>query len=70
MADKLPPRRPNPGANAGWAALSTLLAGMVAWSLIGLLLDWWLHIPNHLGLVAGMILGTAVGVYVVLKKYG
>jgi hypothetical protein len=70
MADKQPPRRPDPGANTGWAALSTLLSGMVAWSLIGLLFDWWLHIPNHLGLVAGMILGTGVGVYVVIKRYG
>ncbi len=70
MADKRPPQRPDPGANAGWAALGTLLSGIVAWGGIGALLDWWIGIPNHYGLLAGMIVGIVGALYLVMKRFG
>jgi ATP synthase protein I len=70
MADKERRNRPDPGANAGWAALGTLLSGVLVWAGIGALLDWLLDIPNHLGLVAGMVVGAGTAVYVIMKRFG
>jgi ATP synthase protein I len=70
MADKQPNQRPGPGENAGWAALSTLMAGIAVWGGIGALLDWWLGIPKHLGLLLGMIVGLALALYLVMKRFG
>jgi len=70
MADKQPPQRPGPGENAGWAALGTLLSGIVVWGGIGWLLDWWLGIPKHLGLLIGMIVGISLALYLVMKRFG
>lgn len=70
MADKQPPQRPGPGANAGWAALSTLLSGIIVWGGIGALLDWWLDIPNRIGLLVGMIVGMALSLYLIIKRFG
>jgi ATP synthase protein I len=70
MTDKQSPRSPDPGSNAGWAALSTLLSGILVWGGLGLLLDWWLHIPNHLGLLVGMIAGLVLSVYMIIKRFG
>ena len=70
MADKQPPRRSEPGENAGWTALATLLSGIVAWGGIGWLLDWWLGIPKHFGLLAGMIVGICLALYLVMKRFG
>ena len=70
MADKQPTQRPDPGANAGWSALGTLLGGVVAWGGIGYVLDWWLEIPRHLGLLVGMIVGICVALYIVVKRFG
>jgi len=70
MADNDPPKRPEPGANAGWAALSTLISGIAVWGAAGALLDWWLGIPKHIGLLVGMIVGIAAALYLVVKKFG
>ena len=70
MADNDPPKRPEPGANAGWAALSTLISGIAVWGAAGALLDWWLGIPKHVGLLVGMIVGIAAALYLVVKKFG
>jgi F0F1-type ATP synthase assembly protein I len=70
MADKQPEKRPDPGANAGWSAVSTLLAGIVAWGGIGYALDWWLGISRHLGLLVGMIIGIVLALYIVMKRFG
>jgi F0F1-type ATP synthase assembly protein I len=70
MAEDRPPQQTNPGANGGWAALGTLLGGVVAWGGIGALLDWWLDIPNRLGLLVGMIVGLSTAVYMVIKRFG
>ena len=70
MADKQPPKRPDPGANAGWAALGTLLSGLIVWGGVGSLLDWWLGIPNNIGLLVGMIVGISLSLYLVMKRFG
>jgi ATP synthase protein I len=70
MADKQPEKRPDPGANAGWSALGTLLGGILAWGGIGYVLDRWLDIPRHLGLLVGMIVGIVGALYVVMKRFG
>jgi F0F1-type ATP synthase assembly protein I len=70
MADKQQEKRPDPGANAGWSALGTLLGGVVAWGGIGYALDWWFHIPRHLGLLVGMIVGIVGALYLVMKRFG
>ena len=31
MADNKPPKRPGPGSNEGWAALSLLISGVAVW---------------------------------------
>ena len=70
MADKKPPQRPDPGANAGWVAVGTLLSGVVVWGGLGWLLDWWLGIPKHIGLLVGMIVGIVAALYLVMKRFG
>jgi hypothetical protein len=70
MADKQPPQRPEPGANAGWVAVGTLLSGVIVWGFVGGVLDAWLAIPKHLGLLVGMIVGIAGALYLVMKRFG
>jgi ATP synthase protein I len=71
MAEKQPPQRPGPGGeNAGWSALGTLLGGILVWGGVGWLLDKWLGIPNHLGLLVGMIVGITAALYIVMKRFG
>jgi ATP synthase protein I len=70
MADKHPPQRPDDGANAGWAALGTLLGGILAWGGAGWLLDRLFGIPNHIGLLVGMIVGITAALYLVVKRFG
>jgi F0F1-type ATP synthase assembly protein I len=70
MADKQPPSRSGPGENAGWTALGTLLSGIVFWGGLGWLLDWWLGIPKHFGLLVGMIVGISLALYLVMKRFG
>lgn len=78
MADdqsSTPPRRPGEkppsqsGADAGWAALGYLLAGMAVWGGLGWLVDRWLGLPN-VGLLIGLIGGAAAGVYLTVKRLG
>ncbi len=70
MADRQHRNRPDPGANAGWAALGTLLSGILAWGGIGALVDWWLGIPKHIGLLVGLMLGAGTALYVIMKRFG
>jgi len=68
MADDQPPKRPQPaGADAGWAAIGYLLGGMLVWGGVGWLIDKWLGLPN-VGLLIGLIGGTAAGVYLTVKR--
>lgn len=54
----------------GWSALSYLIAGIGGWGFVGWLVDRWLEVPKHLGLLVGMLVGAAAAVYLVVKKSG
>jgi ATP synthase protein I len=64
------PKRSQSGADVGWAALGYLIAGIGVWGLIGWLIDRWLDVPMHLGLLVGMLIGTAGAVYLIVKRMG
>jgi len=79
MAEEIPPQggsRPRPaspprqgsGAETGWAVTGTLISGMVLWGGVGWLLDRWLGILFFAP--AGILLGTAVAIYLVVVRYG
>ncbi len=70
MADDQSPRRDEAqGANTGWAALGYLLAGMAVWGCAGWLVDRWLH-TSGVATAIGVVLGTAGGIYLVVKRLG
>ena len=58
------------GMEAGWMATGHMLSGVAVWALIGGLVDWWLGIPSHIGLVVGMVLGAAAAIYLIVKRLG
>jgi ATP synthase protein I len=57
------------GANAGWAVVGYLLAGMAVWGLVGWLVDRWLHLDGKATAV-GVVVGAAGGIYLVVRKLG
>ena len=61
-----PPEQP--GGEAAWIATSSLISGIGVWGLIGGLVDWWLGIPKHLGLLVGMLVGAAAAIYLIVKR--
>lgn len=58
------------GAEAGWIATGHLISGIAVWAVIGGLVDWWLGIPSHIGLVVGMLVGAAAAIYLIVKRLG
>ncbi|WP_412541981.1 hypothetical protein R8Z50_05425 [Longispora sp. K20-0274] len=73
MTDKNePPKRPSSadGANVGWSAIGYLIAGIGVWGGLGWLVDSWLDVPMHAGLMVGMLVGMAGAVYLIVKKLG
>ena len=65
-------RRPDDawsGLGTGWAIVSTLIAGMLSLGLVGWLIDA-LAGTSHVFLAVGIVLGGAVGVYIVYLRYG
>jgi F0F1-type ATP synthase assembly protein I len=79
MAEELPPHgdsrsrpasppRQGSGAETGWAVTGTLISGMAVWGGAGWLLDRWLGILFFAP--AGILLGTAVAIYLVVARYG
>ena len=70
MADKQPPQRPGPGSDSGWVAVGMLLSGIIVWGFVGGVLDVWLGLPKHIGLLVGMIAGIAGALYLVMKRFG
>jgi ATP synthase protein I len=67
--DKSPQRQAAAGANAAYTALGYLIAGIGIWGFLGWLLDGWLGLP-HIGLVVGMVVGTALAIYLIVKRLG
>ena len=61
-------RRPPDEENAGWSIFSYLIAGMVAYGLVGWLVAWLTHIPVLLPL--GALLGLVFAIGGVVWKYG
>jgi ATP synthase protein I len=57
------------GMGTGWAITSTLIAGMLVWGLIGYLVDR-LTGANRIFTGIGIIVGGALGVYLVYARYG
>ncbi len=56
------------GQDDGWTATGTLLAGIVVWGGIGWLLSRWTDWIGFLPI--GVVLGAALGVYLVVKQAG
>ena len=52
----------------GWSVTGMLLSGMAVWGGVGWLIDQWLDIVVFFPV--GIILGVAVAIYVVVKKFG
>jgi len=55
--------------NAGWAAVSYMIAGMAVWGLIGAIADHWLHTGRILTGI-GCVIGMAGGIYLVVRRLG
>lgn len=56
------------GADQGYRILSIMLAGLLAYGGLGWLLDRWLGTSWWLPI--GLVLGVALGVYLVVVKFG
>jgi ATP synthase protein I len=67
--DNSPKRDGARGADLAWTALGYLISGMAFWGFIGWLVDRWLHLGG-IGTAVGILLGTAAGVYLVMKRFG
>jgi len=63
-----PPQAAPVEENAGWSIFSYLIAGMVAYGLVGWLVAWLTHIPVLLPL--GALLGLVFAIGGVVWKYG
>jgi ATP synthase protein I len=63
-------KRPPSGADVGWTALGYLIAGIGVWGAIGWLVDRWLDVPMHFGLLVGMLIGMTGAVYLIVKRMG
>ena len=57
------------GLGTGWAIVSTLIAGMLAWGFVGWAVDK-LAGTGHVFMAIGVVLGGAGGVYIVYLRYG
>jgi ATP synthase protein I len=67
--DQSPQQQGAAGANAGYAALGYLMGGIGVWGFLGWLLDSWLGLP-HIGLILGLVVGTAAAIYLIVKRLG
>jgi ATP synthase protein I len=69
--------RPNPGdpdnlwggMSTGWQITAYLLSGMLVYGGIGYLLDWWAG-TGKVFTAVGMVVGAALGIYLIYRKYG
>jgi F0F1-type ATP synthase assembly protein I len=62
------PARQGSGAETGYAVIGTLISGLVVWGGVGWLLDRWMD--TRVFAPVGIILGMAVAIYLVVKRYG
>lgn len=70
MADRKSPDDHKPesnGSEAGYRALGYLLSGIIFWGGAGYLVDLWLGLPK-VGLLVGMLVGAAAGMYLLIKQ--
>lgn len=51
-----------------WSAMSSVMAGVLLWGLIGWGVATWLHSKAWIG--AGLIIGGVLGVWIVYLRYG
>jgi F0F1-type ATP synthase assembly protein I len=56
------------GSNAAWNIIGTLLAGMIAWGLIGWVIDRLTG--ASLFLPFGILVGLAGALYLIVRRYG
>ncbi len=68
MGDTTEERPGTSGANQAWTVVSLLIGGIVAWGGIGWLLDWWLG--TEFFLPGGILLGGALSLYLVIRRFG
>jgi F0F1-type ATP synthase assembly protein I len=53
----------------GWQITAYLLAGLLAYGGIGYLIDRWAG-TGKVFTAAGMLVGAALGIYLIYRKYG
>ncbi|MCW5954007.1 MAG: AtpZ/AtpI family protein [Propionibacteriaceae bacterium] len=56
------------GADQGYRILSIMIAGLLAYGGLGWLLDRWLGTAWFLPI--GLVVGVALGIYLVVVKFG
>ncbi len=56
------------GADQGYRLLSIMIAGLLAYGGLGWLLDRWLGTAWFLPI--GLVVGVALGIYLVVVKFG
>jgi ATP synthase protein I len=69
--DQQPPGRRGgiSGADLGWTALGYLISGMAFWGFIGWLIDHWIG-THGIAIGVGVIVGAALGIYLVMIRLG
>jgi F0F1-type ATP synthase assembly protein I len=70
--DQTPKQRRDAASDVqqGWTAVSYLIAGIGFWGFVGWLIDHWLLHTKGIATGIGAIAGSALGVYVIVKKMG
>lgn len=57
------------GMGTGWAVTSTMIAGILVWGAVGFLIDLWAGSPRVF-LAIGIVVGAALGTYIVYLRFG
>lgn len=72
MADDLHPNSSDDRSSEGaaGAVVGYLIAGIVSWGFLGWLADRFLGLPPGIGIAAGMMIGAAGAIYLIMKRLG
>jgi F0F1-type ATP synthase assembly protein I len=72
MADDPHSRSPNDRSSEGaaGAVVGYLIAGIVSWGFLGWLADRFLGLPAGVGIAAGMMIGAAGAIFLIMKRLG